>query len=242
GYYDQHQAGLTPDKTVLDEVWDRFPRMEQTEIRGALGLFLFSGDDVFQPIHTLSGGEMGRVALTELMLRRDNVLLLDEPTNHLDMDSREVLEEALDDFNGTLLTVSHDRYFMNRIATRILEMQPDGVREYLGNYDDYLEKKRQEALPVAEVSTGKTRTELDREKKRDRVSREKQRAAKARVAELERAIQKTEEDIALQEAVLADPGTYSDATLSQQAAHDYQRLQEALVSLYEEWEAADEQA
>ena len=145
GYYDQHQAGLTMTKTVMDELWDAFPRMEPDEVRSVLALFLFTGDDVFQKIETLSGGERGRVALTKLMLRRDNLLLLDEPTNHLDMDSREVLEGALDDFTGTLLTVSHDRYFINRVATRVVEMTADGVREYLGNYDDYLEKKRREA-------------------------------------------------------------------------------------------------
>ena len=105
GYYDQHQGALHPEKTVLDEVWDRFPRMEQSDVRGALGMFLFTGDDVFQPIKTLSGGEKGRVALTALMLRKDNLLLLDEPTNHLDMDSREVLEDALSGFGGTIITV-----------------------------------------------------------------------------------------------------------------------------------------
>ena len=141
GYYDQHQSTLHPEKTVLDEVWDRFPRMEQSDVRGALGMFLFTGDDVFQPIKTLSGGEKGRVALTALMLRKDNVLLLDEPTNHLDMDSREVLEDALSDFGGTIITVSHDRYFINRVANRIIDMRPDVVTEYIGNYDDYVERK-----------------------------------------------------------------------------------------------------
>ena len=142
GYYDQHQAGLTMTKTVMDELWDAFPRMEPDEVRSVLALFLFTGDDVFQKIETLSGGERGRVALAKLMLKKDNLLLLDEPTNHLDMDSREVLEDALDDFGGTLLTVSHDRYFINRVANRVVEMRRDGIAEYLGNYDDYLEKKR----------------------------------------------------------------------------------------------------
>ena len=132
GYYDQQQTGLHADKTVLDELWDRFPQMEQSELRSVLGCFLFTGDDVFQPIRTLSGGEKGRVALTRLMLEKDNFLLLDEPTNHLDMDSREVLEGALDDFPGTILAVSHDRYFINRIATRIIEMRPDGVNVLSG--------------------------------------------------------------------------------------------------------------
>ena len=135
GYYDQHQAGLHEEKTVLDEVWDRFPRLEQYEVRGALGLFLFTGDAVFAPIHTLSGGEKGRVCLTELMLRKDNVLLLDEPTNHLDMDSREVLEAALADFEGTIIAVSHDRYFINRFADKVWVLEGETLKEYLGDYD-----------------------------------------------------------------------------------------------------------
>ena len=109
-------------------------------MRGALALFLLTGDEVFQPVRTLSGGERGRLALTKLMLRRDNFLIFDEPTNHLDMDSREVLEKALKDFSGTLLFVSHDRYFINRLATRVLELGEGGVTEYQGNYDDYVEK------------------------------------------------------------------------------------------------------
>lgn len=122
GYYDQHQQELNPANTVLDEVWNAFPTMEQSKVRGALGLFLFSGDDVFAKIGSLSGGERGRVALTKLMLRKDNLLLLDEPTNHLDMDSREVLEDALADFPGTILAISHDRYFINRFADRVMVM------------------------------------------------------------------------------------------------------------------------
>ena len=184
GYYDQHQASLHEDKTVLDEVWDRFPRMEQSDVRGALGLFLFTGDDVFQPIRSLSGGEKGRVALTALMLREYNLLLLDEPTNHLDMDSREVLEAALSDFQGTILTVSHDRYFINRVANRVVEMRPDGVTEYLGNYDDYIEKKNRPVAPDA-AAEGKTRTELDKERRRDRQSRQQLKQLRQRVQEAE---------------------------------------------------------
>ena len=141
GYYDQHQQNLNPANTVLDEVWNSFPAMEQSRVRGALGLFLFTGDDVFDTIQSLSGGERGRVALTKLMLRKDNLLLLDEPTNHLDMDSREVLEDALEDFPGTILAISHDRYFINRFADRVMVMGAEGVTEYLGNFDDYVEKR-----------------------------------------------------------------------------------------------------
>jgi ATP-binding cassette subfamily F protein 3 len=137
GYYDQHQQELNHGNTVLDEVWNSFPTMDQSKVRGALGMFLFSGDDVFDTISSLSGGERGRVALTKLMLRKDNLLLLDEPTNHLDMDSREVLEDALQDFPGTILAISHDRYFINRFADRVMVMNADGVTEYLGNFETH---------------------------------------------------------------------------------------------------------
>ena len=237
GYYDQHQSTLHPDKTVLDEVWDRFPQMEQSNVRGALGMFLFTGDDVFKPIHTLSGGEKGRVALTALMLRKDNLLLLDEPTNHLDMDSREVLEDALADFGGTILTVSHDRYFINRIANRIIEMRPDGVTEYIGNYDDYIERKNR---PVAvEAEAGKTKTELEKEKRREKMSRQALRQLKTRAQEAEKAVGIKETEIAELEAQMADPALYSDAQKAADVQRTYQKAQQELQTLYEQWEAAE---
>ena len=237
GYYDQHQSTLHADKTVLDEIWDRFPQMEQSNVRGALGMFLFTGDDVFKPIHTLSGGEKGRVALTALMLRKDNLLLLDEPTNHLDMDSREVLEDALADFGGTIITVSHDRYFINRIANRIIEMQPDGVTEYIGNYDDYIERKNR---PVAvEAEARKTKTELEKEKRREKLSRQALRQLKIRAQEAEKAVGVKEAEIAELEAQMADPSLYSDAQKSADVQRAYQKAQQALQTLYEQWEAAE---
>ena len=237
GYYDQHQSTLHADKTALDEIWDRFPQMEQSNVRGALGMFLFTGDDVFKPIHTLSGGEKGRVALTALMLRKDNLLLLDEPTNHLDMDSREVLEDALTDFSGTIITVSHDRYFINRIANRIIEMQPDGVTEYIGNYDDYIERKNR---PVAvEAEAGKTKTELEKEKRREKLSRQALRQLKIRAQEAEKAVGVKEAEIAELEAQMADPSLYSDAQKSADVQRAYQKAQQALQTLYEQWEAAE---
>lgn len=237
GYYDQHQSTLHADKTALDEIWDRFPQMEQSNVRGALGMFLFTGDDVFKPIHTLSGGEKGRVALTALMLRKDNLLLLDEPTNHLDMDSREVLEDALTDFGGTIITVSHDRYFINRIANRIIEMQPDGVTEYIGNYDDYIERKNR---PVAvEAEAGKTKTEHEKEKRREKLSRQALRQLKIRAQEAEKAVGVKEAEIAELEAQMADPSLYSDAQKSADVQRAYQKAQQALQTLYEQWEAAE---
>ena len=237
GYYDQHQSALSPEKTVLDEVWDRFPRMEQSDVRGALGMFLFTGDDVFQPIKTLSGGEKGRVALTALMLRKDNLLLLDEPTNHLDMDSREVLEDALSGFGGTIITVSHDSYFINRVADRVIEMRPDGVTEYMGNYDDYLEKKNR---PVEqEVIVGKTKTELDKEKRREKMNKQALRQLKVRAQEAEKAIGIKEAEIADLEALMADPDLYADSKRAADVQKAYQQAQSDLSMLYEEWEAAE---
>ena len=241
GYYDQQQSGLHPEKDVLNELWDDFPRLEIDRVRGVLALFLLTGDDVFQPISTLSGGEKGRVALAKLMLRKDNLLLLDEPTNHLDMDSREVLEDALDDFDGTLLTVSHDRYFINRVANRVVEMRPDGVTEYLGNYDDYVEKKRLEADgALAEAEGGKTRTQLDKEKRRERLKQESAKTLKLKLKQAEQAIADTEERIAQLEARMADPETYKSPDAAQKLAQEHRNAQEVLDALYSDWEELSE--
>lgn len=241
GYYDQHQSGLHPDKDVLNELWDDFPRLEIDRVRGVLALFLLTGDDVFQPIHTLSGGEKGRVALAKLMLRRDNLLLLDEPTNHLDMDSREVLEDALDDFDGTILAVSHDRYFINRFANRVIEMRPDGVTEYLGNYDNYIEKKRLEAAGLADGDdAGKTKTQLDKEKRRERLKQDSAKALKLKLKQAEQAIADTEEKIAALEAQMADPETYKSPDAAQNVAREHREAQETLEKLYEDWEMLSE--
>ncbi len=237
GYYDQHQQRLHPEKTVLDDLWDDFPRMEPGDLRTILGCFLFSGDDVFQPIKTLSGGERGRVALTRLMLEQNNFLLLDEPTNHLDMDSREVLEQALEDFPGTLLTVSHDRYFINRLANRVIEMRADGISLYLGNYDDYVEKKRQLSLGETEEDGGKTRTALEKEKKKDRQAREAEKAQRARVEAIERAIQDKETALAAQDAALATPEVYANPDRAREAARVIRELREEIEVLYDEWAA-----
>ena len=238
GYYDQHQAGLHPDKTVLDEVWDRFPRMEQYEVRGALGLFLFTGDDVFAPVSTLSGGEKGRVALTELMLRKDNVLLLDEPTNHLDMDSREVLEDALADFPGTILAVSHDRYFINRFADKVFVLDGEGIKEYLGNYDSYYEKVQRGAEPDAETQ-GMTRTALDKEKRRSREEQTRLKERKDRLKQTEEAIAKAEKDAEALEQELADPETYRDPEKAAEKTRKYNAVKAEIERLYETWEALE---
>ena len=234
GYYDQHQAGLNENKTVLDEVWDRFPRMEQYEVRGALGMFLFTGDDVFAPVSTLSGGEKGRVALTELMLRKDNVLLLDEPTNHLDMDSREVLETALADFPGTIIAVSHDRYFINRFAEKVCVLEDGGLKEYLGNYDSYFEKVSRAEEPDGEYA-GMTRTAIDKEKKKSREEQLRIKAEKERMAAIEARIAAAERDAAELETALADPETWKDAGNAAEKTRRYNALKEEIELLYEEY-------
>ncbi len=241
GYYDQQQAQLHPEKTVLDELWDDFPRLEADRIRGVLALFLLTGEDVFQTVGTLSGGERGRVALAKLMLKQDNVLLLDEPTNHLDMDSREVLEAALDDFEGTILTVSHDRYFINKVATKVIEMSPEGAVEYLGNYDDYLEKKRiLEAGEEEALLGGVTRTQQDKEKRRARLAKESEKALRQRLKQAEADIAATEQRISDLEAQMGKPEVYANPAESARVAREHREAQQQLDGLYELWEELSE--
>lgn len=240
GYYDQHQQELNPLNTVLDEVWNSFPTMEQSKVRGALGMFLFSGDEVFETIASLSGGERGRVALTKLMLKRDNLLLLDEPTNHLDMDSREVLEDALQDFPGTILAISHDRYFINRFADRVMVMNSDGVTEYLGNFDDYVEKRDRPQPPAASAGPEVTKTALLRERKRDRQQSARLRELKAQVKKAEEAIEANERRLAELEAKLADPATYENSEEALHVGEAYRAEQERTDALYEALEAAEQ--
>ena len=238
GYYDQHQAHLHPEKTVLDEVWDDFRRLDQTEVRGALGLFLFTGDEELMPVSTLSGGEKGRVALTKLMLRKDNVLLLDEPTNHLDMDSREVLESALADFPGTILAISHDRYFINRFATKVCVLEEGGIKEYLGNYDDYFEKINREQEPDGETA-GMTRTALEKEKRKSREEERRLKERKLALKQAEEAVARAEEEAAELEAALADPDTYQDTEKAARLAKEYQLKKDEIDRLYQAWETLE---
>ncbi len=238
GYYDQHQAGLNENKSVLDEVWDRFPRLEQYEVRGALGQFLFSGDDVFMPVSTLSGGEKGRVALTELMLRKDNVLLLDEPTNHLDMDSREVLEEALRDFPGTIIAISHDRYFINRFAEKVCVLENGGMKEYLGDYDAYFAKVSREEEPDGAFS-GMTRTAVDKEKKKTREEQRQLKERREQVKALEKEIADREAEAAELEQRLAAPETYRDPENAGALTKEYNALKAQIERLYDQWSEAE---
>lgn len=215
GYYDQEQANLKGNKLVLNELWDDYPQVNEKDIRGVLGRFLFTGDDVLKPVSTLSGGEKARVALAKLMMQKANVLLLDEPTNHLDLDSKEVLENALIDYPGTLLFVSHDRYFMNRIATKVVELSPDGTTEYLGDYDYYVEKKleteelaaldaleAQAKLPESTVSS--STSQIDKEAKK------LERQLLRKNTEIEQTMETLDEEIAALEEQLCEPDIFQD--------------------------------
>ena len=241
GYYEQHQTGLDPEKDVLNELWDAFPRLDLDRVRSVLALFLFTGDDVYKKISMLSGGEKGRVSLCKLMLKRDNLLLLDEPTNHLDMDSREVLEGALEDFDGTILTVSHDRYFINRVADRVIEMRPDGVKEYRGNYDDYLEKKRREEAGLEDAAaSGMTKTQLDKQRRKERLLREGKKALEKQLEAAEARIAAAEKEIQDLETRMADPELYQRPDEAREVARRHAELQAGMDALYEEWEALSE--
>ncbi|WP_353654872.1 ribosomal protection-like ABC-F family protein [Clostridium sp. CCUG 7971] len=172
-YFHQEQKTLNLDNTIIDEIWENNTHLTQTTLRSMLGAFLFEGEEVFKKISTLSGGERARVAILKLILSNANFLLLDEPTNHLDIDSKEVLEEALSGYTGTIFTISHDRYFLNTVVDKVLVLDENGITEYLGNYDYYIEKKKQvQEMNVAEVKEEKTKTQLKDEKRKEREQRE----------------------------------------------------------------------
>lgn len=208
GYYDQHQNNLHLNKTVLNEIWDDYPNYPEQRIRSILGSFLFSGEDVEKIVGNLSGGEKARLVLTKLSMNHDNFLILDEPTNHLDIDSREVLENALINFDGTILFVSHDRYFINKLATQIVELSPDGSELFLGNYNYYVEKKEEQAAIEEHKQAEQSKDEvIDDTKPKSQNQKEfiankelqkKQRKLKRQVEELEKQLddaQKNKSDV-----------------------------------------------
>ncbi|NLY43267.1 MAG: ABC-F type ribosomal protection protein [Clostridiaceae bacterium] len=246
GYYDQEQSDIDIDNTVIDEVWDANPEMTQTEIRNALAAFLFQGDDVFKTISTLSGGEKGRVALVKLMLSKANLLILDEPTNHLDIPSREALENALSDYEGTLFVISHDRYFINKIATRIFELTPNGIIEYLGNYDYYAEKKRQKSMSAGQnvekkqSSRGEEDSSGKQEYLRQKEKKANERRIQRRISMIEEEIYNCENEIEDMEQQLCSPEIYSDHEKVLELTNKISELKEKLGELYNEWEELQE--
>ena len=240
GYYDQEHHVLHMEKTVFEEISDDYPKLTNTEIRNLLAAFLFTGDDVFKPISALSGGERGRVSLAKLMLSEANFLILDEPTNHLDIISKEILEDALNNYEGTVLYVSHDRYFINRTATRILELTNQKLVNYIGNYDYYLEKKEElTSIYAPEIQEEKARektssTKLDWQQKKEEQARIRKRENELKktekaIEDLESRDKEIDEELAKQE-IATDPSKC--IPLSSEKAEIAQKLE----VLYEKWE------
>ncbi len=242
GYYDQEQKNLDYSKTALDEIWDDHIHLNQTEVRSLLGSFLFKGDDVFKGIQSLSGGEKGRLSLLKLILSKSNFLLLDEPTNHLDIDSKEVLEEALINYDGTVFVISHDRYFLNRVATKIIELNPHGNSTYLGNYDYYVQKKKEKlSFTEPEEKEEKTKTQLKEEKRKEREARESLRAISKKQNQLEAHILAVEEKISQLEELMCQEEIYSNEQKIKEVHGQSEQLKKELSQLYEEWETLIEQ-
>lgn len=240
GYYDQEQQGLTESNTIFSELHDAYPYLTETQVRNTLAAFMFPEDDVFQRISELSGGERGRVSLAKLMLSKSNLLILDEPTNHLDMDSKEMLEEALNEYDGTLLYVSHDRYFVNRTANMILELSDGHLTKYLGNYDDYIAKKEQlsaanvVSVQDSVVDSNATAAKLDF-KEQKRIEAEK-RKLQNKISKIEEEIEKLEEKKAkIQDEFLKPENMTNSAKLNELTA-EQNEIDSKLEDLYSQWE------
>ncbi len=225
GYFDQALAELSSDKTVLDEVWDSYRSMNESEVRRALAAFLFKGEDVFKIMNKLSGGEKARVALLKLMLSGANFLILDEPTNHLDIKSREALESAFDEYDGTLLVVSHDRYFINRLATRIISLEKDGVRSFDGNYDYYIEH-----ITETEKTAGLPEKPKENAYKKQKEHESEIRRTKGKIARLEKQIDELDEAADALQKQINDP----------ENAADYEKILELTGQLHENTEKQEE--
>ncbi|MCB2298931.1 ribosomal protection-like ABC-F family protein [Clostridium tagluense] len=238
GYYDQEQSNLNDEKTIIDEVWDEFPKLTTTEVRSALAAFLFIGEDVFKNISALSGGERCRINLLKIMLSKSNFLLLDEPTNHLDIMSREALEDSILGYDGTVIVISHDRYFLNKVITKILELNQDGLKEYLGNYNYYIEKKKNPLrFQVEEAQAGMSKTQInfDKKKKREESKLEKQKKTdlkdlEDKISSLEQESEKLNNDLCLEEV-------YSNPTRSSDVNNQLSNVKKELQDLYAAWEA-----
>ncbi len=235
GYYDQEYQVLHMDKTLFEEILDEHPSMTNTEIRSLLAAFLFTGDDVFKKIAELSGGERGRVSLAKLMLSEANFLILDEPTNHLDMVSKEVLEKALTQYSGTVLYVSHDRYFINKTATRILDLDHGHFVNYIGNYDYYLEKRAEAAEIVKETAPRQeSAVKLDWKAQKEQQARERKR--KNDLAKCEEEIARLESEISALDEEMSLPEVATSPSKLLELSRSQQEKRERLDSLYELWE------
>ena len=243
GYYDQEQQTLDETKTIFQEISDTYPNMTNGEIRNVLAAFVFTGDDIFKTIGSLSGGEKGRISLAKIMLSEANLLMLDEPTNHLDMFSKEILENAINSYEGTVIYISHDRYFINRTAERILDLNPYGVTEYLGNYDYYLEKKAEKEREAIEASIAnpsiqspiiESNTKIDWKKQKEEQAKE--RKIQNKIKKIEEEIEKTENKINELSELLFDEKISCDAGKAKDIFDEKTALEEKLEKLFEEWE------
>jgi len=242
GYYDQEQQVLDESKTIFQEISDTYPTLSNGQIRNVLAAFVFKGDDIFKTISALSGGEKGRVSLAKIMLSEANLLLLDEPTNHLDMYSKEILEDALNSYEGTVIYISHDRYFIDRTAEKVLELTNSGIEIFLGNYSYYLEKKAEQAreaaeraklLPETTEQVILTDTKADWLKQKEQQAQERKVASK--ITKIEKGIEETEEKIQKMEELLFRDEISSDAQKAADIFKDKTKLEHALEKLYEEW-------
>ena len=229
-YFHQEQKTLNLDNTIIDEIWEDNTHLTQTTLRSMLGAFLFEGEEVFKKISTLSGGERARVAILKLILSNSNFLLLDEPTNHLDIDSKEVLEE----YTGTIFTISHDRYFLNTVVDKILVLDENGVTEYLGNYDYYIEKKKQvQEMSVVEEVEEKTKTQIKEEKRKERELREAEKKNRIKRQNIEKEIEEIELKIEEIDMLLCQEEVYSNPEKSKEVSQEKSNLETKLSSLYE---------
>ena len=239
-YFHQEQKSLNLENSIIDEVWDDNPHMTQTEVRNLLGAFLFEGEDVFKSIRSLSGGERARVAILKLILSKSNLLLLDEPTNHLDIDSKEVLEDALKEYEGTLLTISHDRYFLNTVVDRILVLKPNGIEEYLGNYEYYQNKKKEESekshLAEMEDLPSKTKTQIKEERRREKELKKNENKAKKLIKDIEVEIELLEKQIGGLDYMLCQEEVYTSPERTREVNQEKSDLEKRLSKLYEKWE------
>ena len=243
GYYDQEHHVLNMDKTIFDEISDDYPPLTGTRIRNILAAFLFTGDDVFKLIRDLSGGERGRVSLAKLMLSEANFLILDEPTNHLDITSKEILENALNDYSGTVLYVSHDRYFINQTATRIMELTNNRFINYIGNYDYYLAKKEELTAAYTDSTSSNTVQAAEATASEAKLSWQEQKEEQARLRKRQNELKKTEERIAFLEnrdaelnELLSKEEIYTNSVKCQELATEKAKNNEELETLYEKWE------
>lgn len=243
GYYDQEHHVLNMDKTIFDEISDDYPTLTGTRIRNILAAFLFTGDDVFKLIRDLSGGERGRVSLAKLMLSEANFLILDEPTNHLDITSKEILENALNDYTGTVLYVSHDRYFINQTATRIMELTNNRFINYIGNYDYYLAKKEELTAAYTDSTSSNTVQAAEATASEAKLSWQEQKEEQARLRKRQNELKKTEERIAFLEnrdaelnELLSKEEIYTNSVKCQELATEKAKNNEELETLYEKWE------